>query len=114
MTADQPPGRGHGHPCSLEKATSLVTAWQQSQQPMSTWCREHGILRSAMHSYLRRMTRTTSPSKDVAGFIQLRPCQQPSASASTIRLTLGASGATAELSVSELSQLLQTLAGSVS
>ena len=113
MIANQPPGRGHGQPCSLEDAQRLVIAWQESQQPMSAWCREQGVRRSAMHSYLRR-TQPTPLARSEASFIQLTPRPESKSRAGTICVRLGASGATAELSLPQLAMLLDTMAGSPS
>jgi hypothetical protein len=102
------PGRGHGRACPLDQAKALVDAWRASAKPISIWCREQGILRSALHSYMRRLSAPAQLTRRT-GFIQLKRHSSPPVDDRLIRVTLGISGATAEVSLSELTTLIRSL-----
>ena len=104
------PGRGHGHHRSLAEASALVSQWQASGLSKHAWCKEHGILPTALGSYLNRIKRRAITASSVSyPFIEIQRRAPPLATPRLIRLALSGSVATAELTIDDLGTLIERL-----
>jgi hypothetical protein len=111
MTTIIHPGRGHGVKRTLEEAAALARQWQSSGQSKQAWCAERGILLSTLSSCLRRIRQREekAPSTRPHTFIELQHVPS-TAAVRPIRLTLAGGSAIAEVTVEELSALIERLA----
>ena len=107
------PGRGRGSPRTLQEASALVSQWQASGLSKRAWCNEHGILPSALSSYLNRTNRQViAPPPAHPPFIELQRRPSHPVAARVVRLLLAGSLATAELTIAELGSLIHHLSES--
>jgi hypothetical protein len=107
------PGRGRGCPRTLQEASALVSQWQASGLSKRAWCNEHGILPSALSSYLKRTTRQViAPPLAHPPFIELQRRASHPVAVRVVRLLLAGSLATAELTIADLGALIQHLSES--
>ena len=58
---------------TLDEARELVAAWRRSGQGKAAWCRERGVLRSALSSWLYRLADADAAPAAPSTFIAIRP-----------------------------------------
>jgi hypothetical protein len=58
---------------TLDEARELVAAWRRSGQGKAAWCRERGVLRSALSSWLYRLADADAAPTAPSTFIAIRP-----------------------------------------
>ena len=104
------PGRGHGSQRSIEQAHELISQWQASGLSKQAWCREQGILPSALNSYLHRTKRQLIAASAVSHpFVELRRRSSDAVAPRMIRLALAGSVAMAEMTIDDLGALIERL-----
>ena len=58
---------------TLDEARELVAAWRSSGMGKAAWCRERGVLRSALSSWIYRLADAGAVPATPSTFIALRP-----------------------------------------
>lgn len=76
-TTPPPPEKPKRQHRTLDEARDLVTAWQSSGKTKEAWCRDRGLQRSALSSYVHRVEQADARAVSPNGFVAVHPPRAP-------------------------------------